>query len=359
MKFDSIKSRLVLMTLICVVGMGMLVVSQHYFTQRFIELNQQRDLLLRMGQDLLQMRRHEKDFLMRHQQEYFQLFIERSESFSTRLNRLTPLISDYDMPTSQLGNLAEGVHKYQQLFQQVVTLQTEIGLTPTSGLLGQMIETEGLLLSQSYFDVGSSALIQLDGARLAIRDFQLTHNNYYTTLAIQNIEGLAQVQSAGKSEQVDELLGLYKEAVEALAIAYQTLGLTHNEGLVGRFRRQAHSVEQQLTLIDQALQPIIENQEQQVKTYSISIAVLTSVLLILILVKSFATFHRAFSNFVMFFYRCKRQYQRMDPRKLGFAEFKSLAELANEMVESRQAIEERLAVVEAELAQKQRKPETR
>jgi hypothetical protein len=35
-----------------------------------------------------------------------------------------------------------------------------------------------------------------------------------------------------------------------------------------------------------------------------------------------------------------------------------LAELANEMVESRQAIEERLAVVEAELAQKQRKSET-
>ncbi|MGK0502145.1 chemotaxis protein [Alteromonas sp. KS69] len=346
------------MTLICVVGMGMLVVSQHYFTQRLIELNQQRNLLLRMGQDLLQMRRHEKDFLMRHQQEYFQLFIERSESFSTRLNQLTPLISDYDMPMSQLGNLAEGLDEYQQLFQQVVALQTKIGLTPTSGLLGQMINTEGELLSQSYFDVGSNTLIQLDGARLAIRDFQLTHNNYFATLAVQSIELLAQARNAGKSEQVDELLSVYKEAVGALAIANQTLGLTHNEGLIGRFRRQAHNVEQQLTLIDNALQPIIENQEQKVKIYSISIAVLTSVLLILILVKSFATFHRAFSNFVMFFYRCKRQYQRMDPRKLGFAEFKSLAELANEMVESRQAIEERLAVVEAELAQKQRKPET-
>ncbi|WP_232363311.1 hypothetical protein [Alteromonas mediterranea] len=43
MKFDSIKSRLVLMTLICVIGMGVLVVSQHYFTQQLISLNQQRD----------------------------------------------------------------------------------------------------------------------------------------------------------------------------------------------------------------------------------------------------------------------------------------------------------------------------
>lgn len=48
----------------------------------------------------------------------------------------------------------------------------------------------------------------------------------------------------------------------------------------------------------------------------------------------------------------------MDQRKLGFPEFKSLAELTSEMVESRHVIEERLAVVDTELAQKQRKSET-
>nr|WP_278346911.1 hypothetical protein [Alteromonas macleodii] len=42
----------------------------------------------------------------------------------------------------------------------------------------------------------------------------------------------------------------------------------------------------------------------------------------------------------------------IDTRKLGFAELKSLAELANEMVESKRDIEARLASVEAELANK-------
>ncbi len=78
MKFDSIKSRLVLMTLVCVIGMGVLVVSQHYFTQQLIGLHQQRDVLLRMGQDLLQMRRHEKDFLLRHETVYYDKFLERA-----------------------------------------------------------------------------------------------------------------------------------------------------------------------------------------------------------------------------------------------------------------------------------------
>ena len=72
-------------------------------------------------------------------------------------------------------------------------------------------------------------------------------------------------------------------------------------------------------------------------------------MLILVLIKSTATFHRAFVNFLTFFYRWKRQYQIINTRKLGVAELKSLAELANEMVESKRDIEARLASVEAEL----------
>ena len=111
MKFDSIKSRLVLMTLICVIGMGMLVASQHYFTQRLINLNQQRDLLLRMGQDLLQMRRHEKDFLLRHQESYFHQFNGRAETFSEKLNTLSPLFAQYQVSNDLGGDLAEALNE--------------------------------------------------------------------------------------------------------------------------------------------------------------------------------------------------------------------------------------------------------
>jgi len=352
MKFDSIKSRLVLMTLVCVVGMALLVTSQHYFTQRLIGLNQQRDLLLRMGQDLLQMRRHEKDFLLRQQHEYFQLFTERSDRFSARLDALTPLFGYYEMPTVQLDSLAESLDEYQRLFQQVVTLQTDIGLTASAGLIGRLTTIETQM--QESVSSTSGTLALFDEIRLATRDFQLTKNNYFATLAIQRVSNLNDTLSSEPMGNVAERLSAYEEALISLIQAHQRLGLTHDEGLIGRFRRQAHSVESQLTQIDNALQPVIEAQEHRVKLYSISIAVLTSILLILLLIKSFATFHRAFANFVMFFYRCKRQYQKIDPRKLGFAEFKSLAELANEMVESRRDIEARLAVVEAELAQQEK-----
>lgn len=101
------------------------------------------------------------------------------------------------------------------------------------------------------------------------------------------------------------------------------------ESLLVDFRQQAHRVEEDLKTLDNALQPVLVSQKEQATVFSTVIAVLTSVALILLLVKSFATFPRSFANFVLFFYRCKRQYQRIDPKQLGFSEFRSLAALAN------------------------------
>ena len=142
MKFDSIKSRLVLMTLICVIGMAMLVISQHYFTQRLIGLNQQRDALLRMGQDLLQMRRHEKDFLLRHGTDYFDKFLQQSYLFKGRLTTLVPMFNEYRLPVADVESLSASMEAYSGVFQQVVSLQERIGLTQNDGLRGRISELE-------------------------------------------------------------------------------------------------------------------------------------------------------------------------------------------------------------------------
>lgn len=349
LKFDSIKSRLLLMTLICVLGMGMLVASQYFFTQRLVTLNQQRDMLLRLGQDLLQMRRHEKDFLLRHQIDYFNRFNGRATLFNTHLDKLTPLFIRFDLPLEQSGELAEGLQQYQQLFHEMVKLQLRIGLTGDDGLQGQLKKTEGQLTAALHS--GTIAHSDLMSARIAARDFMATRDKQYIQSferAVSNVR-----QTAGWRTQSSEgrQLEQYQQDFHELSQGLIKMGVTHNAGLRGEFRSQAHAVEAQLHNIDIALQPLIREQERQAQLYGVIIAALTSVALILLLIKSFATFHHSFANFVMFFYRCKRQYQRIDTRQLGFAEFKSLAELANEMVESRKDIEAQLASAKARLGE--------
>ena len=349
MKFDSIKSRLVLMTLVCVIGMGGLVVSQHYFTQRLIGLHQQRDVLLRMGQDLLQMRRHEKDFLLRHETVYYDKFLERSYEFKGRLTTLVPLFNEYRLPVADVESLSSSIEAYSGTFREVVSLQERIGLTRNDGIRARITELENTL-NEGQLAQDSQASELLTNIQLATRNYQINQEGVYARQVMMLSERLVSENSG--TALLNGTLVQYREALLQLVDAFTTYGVTHNEGLRGEFRQSAHNVETQLRGVDAALQPMIEQQEAKVRIYSLSIAALTSVVLILVLIKSFATFHRAFVNFLTFFYRCKRQYQMIDTRKLGFAELKSLAELANEMVESKRDIEARLASVEAELANK-------
>ncbi len=345
MKFDSIKSRLLLMLLICVMGMSLLVVSQHFFTQKLVSLHLQREQLLRLGQDLLQMRRHEKDFLLRNEIDYYHRFARRAEIFNHHLADFVPMMKAHGYSDELAGQLAQSMFDYQRLFDQVVQLQTEIGLTKTLGLKGELARVE-----QQLAPVVAGANI-LAEARVAAREYMLFNDKQSSTRFYRLTEKLA-LQSETDNER--QHLNTYTTLFTRLATATKAMGITHNEGLRGEFRQQAHDVEAQLEHIDTAFQPLIKAQTDQVRFYSLSIALSTSVVLILLLVKSFATFHSAFANFVMFFYRCKRQYQRIDPKQLGFAEFKSLAELANEMVESRRNMELELAETQAALKQQHR-----
>ncbi|RDV24086.1 chemotaxis protein [Alteromonas aestuariivivens] len=351
MKFDSIKSQLMLMTLVCVLGMALLVASQFLFTQRLNVLNQQREALLRLGQDLLQMRRHEKDFLLRHQMDHVHRFEQRAETFSYHLQELSPLFAQFNLPATQAGMLAQGMEEYRQLFQRLVSLQAEIGLNDNTGLLLRFYQLESELNGYALLQYGEAGYADFAAAQLAARNFLLNKTRDHKQEFNQSSDILLQLLRGAEQTEERRLLLAYIQTFNHLALAIEAMGITHNDGLQGLFRSQAHQVEHQLEAIDQALQPLIEAQQAKVRAYSIFIAALTSVSLILLLVKSFATFHRAFANFVMFFYRCKRQYQKIDPHQLGFAEFKSLAELANEMVESRRDIEIRLANAEARLAQ--------
>lgn len=349
MKFDSIKSRLLLMTLICVLGMALMIANQHLFTTTLFGLQAQHNLLLNLEKELLQLRRHEKDFLLRHQMTYFHQFTSRAERFNRQLSALSPLLNEYDLPVEQTGQLAKSMRDYQQLFQQVVTLQSQLGMYAQSGLQGRLYDIEAAMAGLSFFSYGNDGYPLKVSLQLAMRSYLLNKDSFHHQDVKQALAKLSHLANTQSDTQALALVNKYDNTFSRLSDAYSAMGLTHNDGLQGEFRRQAHDVEEKLKSVESALQPMIKNQQKKVKIISFSIAAGTSVALVLLLVKSFATFHSAFANFVMFFYRCKRQYQKIDTRKLGFSEFKSLAELANEMVESRREIESKLAKAEAKL----------
>ena len=344
MKWDSIKSRLLLMTTLCVFGMGLMTVNQHYFGQKLSALNEQNVALQQLQTSLLQLRRHEKDFLLRHDRRYLQQFRAQYQHFISTVNTLDKVIEQYHLPPTLVSNIAVNSEQYARHFYQLAELMESYGLTADTGINGELRQLSTALNTRA--EGLTPALVRLLGrATYLAADYQLI-------AAPKTLEALRQTLSLIPGSQslpveVESLLVDFRQQVNRLAEVKQQIGLTEQLGLRGQFRQQAHRVEEDLKTLDNALQPVLVSHKEQATVFSTVIAVLTSVALILLLVKSFATFHRSFANFVLFFYRCKRQYQRIDPKQLGFSEFRSLAALANEMVESRRLTEQRLAKLEA------------
>ena len=344
MKWDSIKSRLLLMTTLCVLGMVLMTINQHYFGQKLSALNEQNVALQQMQTDLLQLRRHEKDFLLRHDRRYIERFREQYQRFIATVNSLDQVIGQYKLPASLVSDIAVNSELYARHFYKLTQLMEVYGLTADTGINGELRQLSSALNARA--EGLTPALVNLLGRTTYLAaDYQLIADE-------ETLEALRQTQSVILSSQslpveVERLLIDFRQQVNRLAKVKQQIGLTEQQGLRGQFRQQAHRVEEDLKALDNALQPVLVSHKEQATVFSTVIAVLTSVALILLLVKSFATFHRSFANFVLFFYRCKRQYQRIDPKQLGFSEFRSLAALANEMVESRRQIERRLAKLEA------------
>jgi hypothetical protein len=353
-QFDSIKTRLIIIITVCLLGMLVLVGNQIYNTDRLINLNSQNKQLLNLSHELLQLRRHEKDFLLRRDPQYVDKFRIRAEGFSHQITQLNPIFAKLGDTDTLFDELSLSFNQYRTQFFSLVSLQTQIGLDENSGFQGRFRQATHRLEEQlQRFNQTDLQVLMLQ-MRRSEKDFLLRKLLDYVereTLFYQQLS-LAITQSNLLNVQLQQpLLDIYQKSFLQLVSAYQTIGLDHTLGLQGQFREQAHALESQLTRVNNKLAVLISLAEKRVERTSLLIMTITTVVLITLLIKSYITFQRAFLNFVMFFYRCKREYQHMDGKKLGFSEFKYLATIANEMIDARCHIERQLQAAHRHIAE--------
>lgn len=358
-KKDSIKARLILIIAICVAGMLILAANQIHDTNKLIDLNTQSKALLNLNAQLLQLRRHEKDFLLRMDEKYQDLFLQQADDFETQVTDLENFFASKKNDQAMFNHVKQSFSDYRHKFIALTEVQKQIGLDENSGYQAQFRAATHKLeqhLQQNNYLEFHLALLQL---RRSEKDFMLRHQIEYFQQHQQDYRQLRQNIANTGNNQLVKLLDRYQKGFAQLVKAQQELGLVHTQGLQGAFREQAHTAENALMLLDKSLVMILEETQQKVKRNSLLIMLGTSAVLMTLLIRSFITLQKAFSTFVMFFYRCKREYQHIDERKQGFSEFKYLATIANEMIDARQEMELELKKAQlkiAELKQQQQAP---
>jgi methyl-accepting chemotaxis protein len=94
-------------------------------------------LSLEMEVGVLQMRRREKDFLLRRETRYFDAYGENADQVAALLDRISALDTPADIDAA-IGRLQADLPRHRDAFSAVVTEQTRLGLTHETGLQGRL-----------------------------------------------------------------------------------------------------------------------------------------------------------------------------------------------------------------------------
>ncbi|WP_409419003.1 methyl-accepting chemotaxis protein [Marinomonas sp. RS-M-Aa-14] len=258
-----IKHKLILNTALLIVAL-VAMLGLFYNTQSNLEkLTYAKSLVLQQKVDMLTLRRNEKDFLARLDLSYETKFNETMTSLLEDQSLLESMMNEFSIETNSLKELMVYFKEYQTSFTSVVTASETLGLTPETGLQGQLrravhnIESELSALNQDALLV---TMLQL---RRHEKDFMLRQDPKYIASFNQTLDRLeSNVQTASLPEdKVSLLVSLaeqYSQSFNQYADGKKALGLNSQEGKLLAMRESIHRTETALDSLESQLNAVIQ-----------------------------------------------------------------------------------------------------
>lgn len=246
----NIKQKLYSLGVIAILGIAFLVGATTHFTQTTGELSQATQLVDKLEIRLLNLRRNEKDFLLRHDAKYLDKFEKNLTTFLSLESELSGLLSEHKLPSSQ--QLRTDILSYQKSFQQLVAGYQTLGLKADQALRNDYYTAFSALESR----LGSEDLVKL---------FEFDEKVEAGELDAQLLTDVPAPQ--------------FLKAANALVAQKQVIGLKYDQGLLGEARTRSHSVEKQFSDFSTKLNEQIDANNQQVSTMKTAIVGIIVVLI--------------------------------------------------------------------------------
>lgn len=283
-----IKTKLLLLSLLVGLAIGVLLILMNLSIRDVLETEEAVVINQRIETSMLTLRRNEKDFLARNDLKYQQQFNANYEKMQQQVTELAERLNSKGIDNADVFKLGKIFESYQQSFNELVSIQQQIGLTPTDGLYGNLRksvhEAESLLNSLN----DDSLLKDMLMLRRNEKDFMLRLDLKYRESFQQNLQlfenNLAQSYLlTSEQQQVSSLMLAYSKDFLALVSANEQKGLNSESGQLGKMREIIHQSETTLQSISEQLKQAVNSKIKQIFIVSSVIAIaIIMVLLILI-----------------------------------------------------------------------------
>ncbi|MFH4562791.1 methyl-accepting chemotaxis protein [Vibrio diabolicus] len=233
----TIRQKLYFLGVIAILGIVALLGTSSHFANKSNELNHAIKLVGDLEIRLLNLRRNEKDFLLRSNDKYLNKFDANVDKFLNTEKELANILTSNELPSSQ--RFKQDLLAYQKGFQNLVSAYQLYGLDAKSGLLA--------------------------GYEQALLEAKQRSDH-------QQLLALVRFDSAVKSGQFnsDLLVGLYAPELtktgKLVATQKQVVGVAYDQGLLGETRALSHAVEEQFETFSTALSSAAAKRDEQMST---------------------------------------------------------------------------------------------
>ncbi|ENM5935261.1 methyl-accepting chemotaxis protein [Vibrio mimicus] len=246
----NIRNKLYTLGIIAILGAIAIFFTTSQFAHTNDELNRAINQVDKLEVRLLNLRRNEKDFLLRSDAKYLDTFQKNSDLFLNLQTELDAIMHKYELGDSSA--LRTDLLEYKQGFEQLVKAYQTLGLDQESGLW------------KGYYQAMNQAKHQASAEELlALADFH------------QQV--LAGSVNAAALSQYSDLI----KAAQAVVAQEKVIGLKYNEGLQGNTRAQSHNVEEMFKTFSKTLTQAVDEKQQTMGTIKLTVTV-TVVLVILL-----------------------------------------------------------------------------
>ncbi|MDW2021366.1 MULTISPECIES: methyl-accepting chemotaxis protein [unclassified Vibrio] len=246
----TIRQKLYFLGVIAILGIVALLGTSSHFENKSNDLNHAIKLVGDLEIRLLNLRRNEKDFLLRSNDKYLNKFDANVDKFIDTEKELANILKSNELPSSQ--QFKQDLLAYQRGFQNLVSAYQRYGLDSKSGLLAGY--EQALLEAKQRSDHQQLlALVRFDSAVKAG-----LFNSYL-------LEG----------QYAPELIKTGKQ----LAAQKQVVGVAYDKGLLGETRALSHAVEEQFETFSTALSSAAAQRDEQMSTIK---QVITALILVVI-----------------------------------------------------------------------------
>ncbi|EGR0713110.1 methyl-accepting chemotaxis protein [Vibrio alginolyticus] len=246
----TIRQKLYFLGVIAILGIVALLGTSSHFENKSNDLNHAITLVGDLEIRLLNLRRNEKDFLLRSNDKYLNKFDANVDKFIDTEKELANILKSNELPSSQ--QFKQDLLAYQRGFQNLVSAYQRYGLDSKSGLLAGY--EQALLEAKQRSDHQQLlALVRFDSAvKAGLFNSDLLEGQY-----------------------APELIKTGKQ----LAAQKQVVGVAYDKGLLGETRALSHAVEEQFETFSTALSSAAAQRDEQMSTIK---QVITALILVVI-----------------------------------------------------------------------------